>query len=154
MARRLLIDGEVGLRSTFLAAYEHCRSDVAKICFSGSSVGSHFALIEEKLVAAMPRQEDQPVAKKQPEGAARHQCRQLLEVHRGRAPLRPARRTRMLQLPQQRRQRNMLLVLLMPQRTTRHNIWLQRRSGRKSGWQSGNVTRSWQKHRRCEMKPG
>jgi hypothetical protein len=31
LARRLLIDGEPSLRSIFMAAYEHCGRDVAKI---------------------------------------------------------------------------------------------------------------------------
>jgi hypothetical protein len=33
VARRLLIDGEPNLRSTFMAAYEHSGHDVAKIPF-------------------------------------------------------------------------------------------------------------------------
>lgn len=58
LARRLIVDSEAGLRGTFLATYEHSGRDVAKMCFSESSIGSDFALIEEKLAAAMPVQEN------------------------------------------------------------------------------------------------
>ena len=40
---------------------------MANICFSASIIGSGFALIEDKLVAAMPRQEDLLAANEQPE---------------------------------------------------------------------------------------
>ena len=55
MARRLLFDGQASLRSTFLSAYEHSDHNVANICFSESSIGIDFALIKEKIVAAMPK---------------------------------------------------------------------------------------------------
>ena len=56
LARRLLIDGEPNLRSTFMAAYEHSGRDVAKISFSETSIGSDFGMVEEKLALAMPKQ--------------------------------------------------------------------------------------------------
>ena len=37
LGRRVLIDGEAGLRGTFLAAYEHCGRDVSKLSFSENS---------------------------------------------------------------------------------------------------------------------
>ena len=66
MARRLLIDGEPSLRSTFMAAYEHCGRDVAKISFSETSIGSDFGMVEEKLALAMPKQAEKAAP---PEGA-------------------------------------------------------------------------------------
>ena len=56
LARRLLVDGEPNLRSIFMAAYEHSGRDVAKMSFSETSLGSDFAMVEEKLALAMPNQ--------------------------------------------------------------------------------------------------
>ena len=56
LARRLLIDGEPNLRSIFIAAYEQSGHDVAKMSFSETSLGSDFAMVEEKLALAMPKQ--------------------------------------------------------------------------------------------------
>ena len=56
LARRLLIDGEPNLRSIFMAAYEQSGHDVAKMSFSETSLGSDFAMVEEKLALAMPKQ--------------------------------------------------------------------------------------------------
>ena len=56
LARRLLIDGEPNLRSIFMATYEHSGRDVAKMSFSETSLGSDFAMVEEKLALAMPKQ--------------------------------------------------------------------------------------------------
>ena len=56
LARRLLIDGEPNLRSIFIAAYEQSGHDVAKMSFSQTSLGSDFAMVEEKLALAMPKQ--------------------------------------------------------------------------------------------------
>ena len=56
LARILLIDGEPNLRSIFIAAYEQSGHDVAKMSFSETSLGSDFAMVEEKLALAMPKQ--------------------------------------------------------------------------------------------------
>ena len=55
LARRLLIDGELSLRSIFMAAYEHCGRDVDKIAFSETSICSDFGMVDEKLALAMPK---------------------------------------------------------------------------------------------------
>jgi len=55
LARRLLIDGEATLRSTFLAAYEHSGHDVTKMTFIETSIGSDYAKVEEKLALALPK---------------------------------------------------------------------------------------------------
>ena len=49
LARRLLVDGEPGLRQTFLAVYEQMRRSVCAVTFMDTAVGSDFAMVEEKL---------------------------------------------------------------------------------------------------------
>lgn len=49
LARRLLVDGEIGLRQSFLAVYEQVGRSVCAVSFMESAVGSDFAMVEEKL---------------------------------------------------------------------------------------------------------
>ena len=49
LARRLLVDGEIGLRHSFLAVYEQVGRSVCAMSFMDSAVGSDFAMVEEKL---------------------------------------------------------------------------------------------------------
>ena len=49
LARRLLVDGESGLRQCFLAAYEQVGRSVCALNFMETAVGSEFAMVEEKL---------------------------------------------------------------------------------------------------------
>ena len=51
LARRLLVDGEAGLRHSFLALYEQMNRSVCAMSFMDSAVGSDFAMVEEKLHA-------------------------------------------------------------------------------------------------------
>ena len=49
LARRLLVDGETGLRQSFMAVYEQMGGSVCAVNFMESAVGSDFAMVEEKL---------------------------------------------------------------------------------------------------------
>ena len=49
LARRQLVDGESGVRQTFLAAYEQTSRSVCALSFMETAIGSDFAMVEEKL---------------------------------------------------------------------------------------------------------
>jgi len=146
--------GRLVFRVHFGQPMKHCDHNVANICFSESSIGSDFALIEDNLVAAMPRQEDPPAAKEQPGWGSQASMQAGLGGAEGESATSPGKENEDVAVAAAKKQHNMLLMLQLPQRRMRHNIWPQRRSGRRSRRQSGNVSRRRQKHKRCEMKPG